>query len=148
MIRRPPRSTLFPYTTLFRSVVDENKESRVIDLGEGVLCLEFCGKMNTLGTGVVDMIAKTIDRVSKGKYAGLVIGNDDPRTFTAGATKEEITRGDYTPPTWSRCARPGVSRVTSSSRNGARFATVSSTMPGITAAAAPPMSGGSIPVTV
>src|SRR2546422_3851234 len=24
MIRRPPRSTLFPYTTLFRSVVDPN----------------------------------------------------------------------------------------------------------------------------
>src|SRR5260370_1317478 len=24
MIRRPPRSTLFPYTTLFRSVVDED----------------------------------------------------------------------------------------------------------------------------
>src|SRR2546422_8194644 len=24
MIRRPPRSTLFPYTTLFRSPVDEN----------------------------------------------------------------------------------------------------------------------------
>src|SRR3712207_8983876 len=23
MIRRPPRSTLFPYTTLFRSIVDE-----------------------------------------------------------------------------------------------------------------------------
>src|SRR3712207_7617550 len=25
MIRRPPRSTLFPYTTLFRSLIDENK---------------------------------------------------------------------------------------------------------------------------
>src|SRR3712207_7925194 len=24
MIRRPPRSTLFPYTTLFRSPIDEN----------------------------------------------------------------------------------------------------------------------------
>src|SRR2546421_3757484 len=24
MIRRPPRSTLFPYTTLFRSVISEN----------------------------------------------------------------------------------------------------------------------------
>src|SRR3712207_9312414 len=24
MIRRPPRSTLFPYTTLFRSLIDEN----------------------------------------------------------------------------------------------------------------------------
>src|SRR2546430_17014814 len=25
MIRRPPRSTLFPYTTLFRSVLDERR---------------------------------------------------------------------------------------------------------------------------
>src|SRR2546430_8372019 len=25
MIRRPPRSTLFPYTTLFRSLVDEHR---------------------------------------------------------------------------------------------------------------------------
>src|SRR2546429_3861303 len=29
MIRRPPRSTLFPYTTLFRSVVDLNLLQRV-----------------------------------------------------------------------------------------------------------------------
>src|SRR5687767_15703032 len=28
MIRRPPRSTLFPYTTLFRSDRDERKRSR------------------------------------------------------------------------------------------------------------------------
>src|SRR3712207_8294746 len=27
MIRRPPRSTLFPYTTLFRSVVTENERA-------------------------------------------------------------------------------------------------------------------------
>src|SRR3712207_6869971 len=27
MIRRPPRSTLFPYTTLFRSVADSNHSS-------------------------------------------------------------------------------------------------------------------------
>src|SRR2546426_8886746 len=32
MIRRPPRSTLFPYTTLFRSVVAELPEGR--DLGQ------------------------------------------------------------------------------------------------------------------
>src|SRR3712207_7927531 len=35
MIRRPPRSTLFPYTTLFRSVVPEGNEphySKVLDL--------------------------------------------------------------------------------------------------------------------
>jgi len=66
-------------------LVDENREARVVDLGDGVLCLEFCGKMNTLGTGVVEMIARTIDRVANGHYLGLVLGNDDPRTFTAGA---------------------------------------------------------------
>src|SRR5258707_3553776 len=27
MIRRPPRSTLFPYTTLFRSVVDQGQHA-------------------------------------------------------------------------------------------------------------------------
>src|SRR3712207_4037316 len=32
MIRRPPRSTLFPYTTLFRSVLREEGEQPVLDL--------------------------------------------------------------------------------------------------------------------
>src|SRR3712207_7967022 len=30
MIRRPPRSTLFPYTTLFRSVADDEVEPAVV----------------------------------------------------------------------------------------------------------------------
>src|SRR3712207_3695209 len=32
MIRRPPRSTLFPYTTLFRSLVSGHIDSRVTDV--------------------------------------------------------------------------------------------------------------------
>src|SRR2546430_11910571 len=31
MIRRPPRSTLFPYTTLFRSLLEEVGQCRQID---------------------------------------------------------------------------------------------------------------------
>src|SRR5690348_17694041 len=31
MIRRPPRSTLFPYTTLFRSVLGPRHHPRVVD---------------------------------------------------------------------------------------------------------------------
>jgi 3-hydroxyacyl-CoA dehydrogenase len=65
--------------------VDANDEARVRDVGDGVLCLEFSGKMNTLGPGVLDMLARTIDRISTGAFAGLVIGNDDPRSFSAGA---------------------------------------------------------------
>src|SRR2546428_3797546 len=34
MIRRPPRSTLFPYTTLFRSVTDA--ASGVVDIFHGI----------------------------------------------------------------------------------------------------------------
>src|SRR5258707_4976292 len=37
MIRRPPRSTLFPYTTLFRSVLDDLGD----DLGEVADQLQF-----------------------------------------------------------------------------------------------------------
>src|SRR5256885_5210911 len=40
MIRRPPRSTLFPYTTLFRSIVrrfgTKPRDRRALDLGRGV----------------------------------------------------------------------------------------------------------------
>src|SRR2546425_8339890 len=36
MIRRPPRSTLFPYTTLFRSRIEERFGADVAHLVEGV----------------------------------------------------------------------------------------------------------------
>src|SRR5256885_8475716 len=36
MIRRPPRSTLFPYTTLFRSPVDRRGLGRDLDLVDHV----------------------------------------------------------------------------------------------------------------
>src|SRR3712207_7442736 len=36
MIRRPPRSTLFPYTTLFRSQVQAERLGRALSLAEGV----------------------------------------------------------------------------------------------------------------
>jgi len=34
MIRRPPRSTLFPYTTLFRSALDSHTSMEIMDLFE------------------------------------------------------------------------------------------------------------------
>ncbi|MEY4608536.1 MAG: hypothetical protein RL625_753, partial [Gemmatimonadota bacterium] len=47
--------------------------------------LEFCGKMNTLGPGVMDLVAYTLETAASGPWHGVVIGNEDPRTFTAGA---------------------------------------------------------------
>src|SRR5260221_2334715 len=36
MIRRPPRSTLFPYTTLFRSRWDESAGKAVLPMADGI----------------------------------------------------------------------------------------------------------------
>src|SRR2546425_5216403 len=37
MIRRPPRSTLFPYTTLFRSVCDLIEPEAILQFGIGAI---------------------------------------------------------------------------------------------------------------
>lgn len=65
-------------------VVEATDDAALVDLGDGVLCLEFRSKMNTLGEGVIRAIHSAIDRAERG-YTGLVLGNDDKRTFTAGA---------------------------------------------------------------
>src|SRR2546429_6942669 len=46
MIRRPPRSTLFPYTTLFRSRVQE-----LVDLSVGDVRLDPPAQLRLLGKG-------------------------------------------------------------------------------------------------
>jgi len=73
-------------------VLRENSEARVLDLGDGVLGLEFCGKMNTLGPGVMDLAAFALETAASGPWHGVVIGNDDPRTFTAGANLMGVSR--------------------------------------------------------
>jgi 3-hydroxyacyl-CoA dehydrogenase len=67
------------------NIVDDAGVARLVDLGDGVLCFEFRSKMNSLGEGLLRALRSAIERVGNGKYAGLVIGNDDPRTFSAGA---------------------------------------------------------------
>ncbi|MGV3708660.1 MAG: 3-hydroxyacyl-CoA dehydrogenase/enoyl-CoA hydratase family protein [Gemmatimonas sp.] len=66
-------------------VVEDTGLSRLIDMGDGVLCFEFRSKMNTMGEGVLKGLDSAINKISRGGYAGLVIGNEDPRTFSAGA---------------------------------------------------------------
>jgi 3-hydroxyacyl-CoA dehydrogenase len=76
-----------------------NAEASVLDVGDGVILLEFHGKLNTIGAGALDMVARALELVDRGQFAGLVIGNDDPRTFSAGANLAEalarIEAGDW-----------------------------------------------------
>ena len=72
------------------AVIDENEGACLIDVGDGVAVLQFRSKMNTLGAAVMSMLLRSIDRMEREGMAGLVIGNDDPRTFSAGANMMEF----------------------------------------------------------
>lgn len=60
-----------------------NDDCSVIDLGDGILCVEFHSKMNTLGSGVLAGINKGIELAEK-EYKGVVIANQGDN-FTVGA---------------------------------------------------------------
>ncbi len=61
----------------------KNDDASIIDLGDGIIDIEFHSKMNTLGTGVIQAINKAID-LAEEKYDGLVIGNQGEQ-FSVGA---------------------------------------------------------------
>src|SRR2546426_3527755 len=58
MIRRPPRSTLFPYTTLFRSVHDVDLLPDVLDLRAPLLRRDVHGLPLVLRLGVAQRTAE------------------------------------------------------------------------------------------
>src|SRR5690606_33020781 len=66
-------------------VLKESKDASLIDLGDGVVLLEFHSKMNTIGEGTLRMLDAALKLVENDGYVGLVIGNEDARTFSAGA---------------------------------------------------------------
>ena len=61
----------------------KNADTTIVDLGDGILNLEFHTKMNTIGGGVVAGIHKAID-LAEENYKGLVIYNTG-QNFSAGA---------------------------------------------------------------
>lgn len=65
------------------NTVWKNNDCHLIDLGDGILNLEFHTKMNTIGGGVLQGINKGID-LAETEYKGLVISNTG-QNFSAGA---------------------------------------------------------------
>jgi len=67
--------------------VTENASTSLVDIGDGVFCLEFHTKMNAINEQIVDSIAESLAYVDK-NGVGLVIGNEAggmPGAFSAGA---------------------------------------------------------------
>ena len=70
---------LKPTNTVFK-----NDDAHIIDLGDGIVGLEFHSKMNTMGQGVLEGLAYAIETAEK-DFRGLVIGNESNEAFSAGA---------------------------------------------------------------
>jgi 3-hydroxyacyl-CoA dehydrogenase len=63
--------------------ISGNKGASLIDIGDGVACLEFHTKMNALGDDIITMISKACDIVSS-DFDGMVIANHSGN-FSVGA---------------------------------------------------------------
>ncbi len=66
-------------------VLLDGDDAVLLDMGDEVALFEFRSKMNTIGEGVLTQLARALDHIDRHNLAGLVIGNDDARTFSAGA---------------------------------------------------------------
>jgi len=64
-------------------VIKNNAGASLIDLGDGVIAVEFHSKMNAIGGDTIQMLQAGVKEASKGGQA-VVIGNDAPN-FSAGA---------------------------------------------------------------
>jgi len=78
-----------PEIIILQSLKDQKKtvisspEASLIDIGDGVVCLEFHSKMNTIGPDTIRMIRNSLKEL-KEKFDGMVIGNQG-QNFSVGA---------------------------------------------------------------
>ncbi len=64
-------------------VIKKNSGASLIDLGDGVACLEFHSKMNAIGGDTLQMVKQSLAEVEK-NFVGLVVGNQGAN-FCVGA---------------------------------------------------------------
>ncbi len=70
------------------NVLKENSDARLIDLGDGVACVEFRSKGNSLTTKIGEILDVALEEVDK-NFKGLVLGNQGSN-FCAGANLDLI----------------------------------------------------------
>jgi 3-hydroxyacyl-CoA dehydrogenase len=82
-VREPAGITILKSPKDQQKVIKKNAGASLIDLGDGVACVEFHSKMNALGQDQIGMIQFGLKEVEK-NFNGLVIGNQGDN-FSAGA---------------------------------------------------------------
>ncbi|MBN2705480.1 MAG: enoyl-CoA hydratase/isomerase family protein [Deltaproteobacteria bacterium] len=97
LIKVNPKIILLPALKASGGVVLSNPGATLLDLGDGIACVEFHTKMNSIDADVVGMLNQACDVVEK-DFAGLVIANHGAN-FSVGANLFEvfvtIQKGDW-----------------------------------------------------
>lgn len=115
------------------AVVHENGSASLIDLGDGVGCIEFHTKMNAIDDGIIEMLRYAVEEGSS-QFRALVIGNETT-TFSAGANLFLVLMG----------ARQGAWQMLEDAVNGLQQADIllkHSPIPVISAPAGIALGGG------
>jgi len=66
-------------------VVKKNSGASVVDLGDGVACIEFHSKMNTIGSDIVQLISQTLKPGGAGDGFDAFVITNDATNFSVGA---------------------------------------------------------------
>jgi 3-hydroxyacyl-CoA dehydrogenase len=66
-------------------VVKKNSGASLVDLGDGVACIEFHSKMNTLGTDIISLINQTLKPGGPGDNFDAFVISNDAANFSVGA---------------------------------------------------------------
>ncbi len=66
-------------------VVKKNSGASLVDLGDGVACIEFHSKMNTLGTDIISLINQTLKPGGAGDNFDAFVITNDAANFSVGA---------------------------------------------------------------
>ena len=82
-IEENPHIILLPDIKARNKVVASNAGATLLDIGDGVACLEFHTKMNSVDADIIEMLSKSVDIVEK-DFEGMVIANHAER-FSVGA---------------------------------------------------------------
>ena len=65
------------------AVIRDNGSAALIDLGDGIACVEFHTKMNSIDEGIIDILRYAVEEGQK-QFRAIVIGNE-AADFSAGA---------------------------------------------------------------
>jgi 3-hydroxyacyl-CoA dehydrogenase len=82
-VSKPQGAISLAALKLDKKTVHSNDSAALIDLGDGVACLEFHTKMNSIDEGIIDMLRYSIEEGAR-QFRALVIGNE-AADYSAGA---------------------------------------------------------------